>query len=120
MPRLGLPQSLIFLAGLFSSIGIATAQEDNFTLSGGYSHIYGTKGDLFHNKDGPYIDADFAWQVGDRHLPLLLGFGLSGSGFFDRHRFDFPIDNNFFGRTDLYSDVGFFEFEPRISLALWS
>jgi hypothetical protein len=111
----------VFVGALFFVGAIANAQLNYFTISGGYSHVYGLRDNtLFHNKDGPYFDADFAWQVPSHRLPLLLGVGLSGSGYFDQEHTDVPFDDDFFDRHHLSSDLSFFEIEPRIGLAFWS
>jgi hypothetical protein len=105
----------------------ALAQENEFSLSGGYAHLYGAHGGgLFHNQDGSYLDGDLAWHVPDPQFPLLLGVGVSGSGYFDRHDSGFGNDNSddyyfgYGGDDHLYSDVGLFEIEPRIAVSLWS
>ncbi len=106
------------LALLFSS-AVASAQFGEYTLGAGYSHIHtGTSPGLFYNKDGAYIDGDFAWHLPYPGSPFLLGFGLSGSGYWDNQNLDDLTGNDFFRNPTLNSDLENFEIEPRFTLDL--
>src|ERR1700688_3760963 len=116
--RKGIP----FLLGLFVFNAIASAQFGDFSLSGGYSHMYPDKtGGLFFDKDGEYVDANFAWRVPGGPFPVFFGAGLSASGYFDSQQNPFLFQNNgsdFFGTTNLYSDVEMISIEPRLAVRL--
>jgi hypothetical protein len=116
--------ALLGLLALLVLSDAATAQEQEFGISAGYAHLYGAHGGgLFHDADGSYIDGDFAWHVPDAGFPLLVGFGVSGSGYFDQHDsgLSYYDDYGYYdGDANLYSNVGLFELEPRVGIALWS
>lgn len=129
MCELSLRPGVAFVLACVLFCGVASAQESEFSISGGYSHLYGLHGgDLFHNADGAYVDGDFAWHVPGPLEPLLVGFGVSGSGYWDDHHAGFSGSDyygggyvySYYGDDRLYSDVGFFELEPRVALSLWS
>jgi hypothetical protein len=109
-----------FVVGLLLSSAVASAQFGEYTLGAGYSHIHtGTSPGLFYNKDGAYIDGDFAWHIPFPGSPVLLGFGLTGSGNWDSQDIPFTNGNNFFGTASLDSDLDKFEIEPRIAAEFW-
>ena len=101
---------------------VAHAQESDISLSVGYAHAYGTSNQLFHDKDGAYVDGDFAWKLPVEPVPVSIGFGLTGSGYFDSRDLGGYSNGYGYGYYDnnAYSDVGFFEFEPRVSMTFWS
>jgi len=108
-----------FAVGLFLSSAVASAQWAEYTLGAGYSHIHtGTSPGLFYNKYGAYLDADFAWHVPYPGSPVLLGFGLTGTGYWDTQDVNDLNGNNFFGNRDLDSDLENYEIEPRLTLDL--
>jgi hypothetical protein len=108
-----------FAIGILISSAVASAQFGEYSLSAGYSHLHtGTSQGLFYNKDGAYIDGDFAWHIPFPGSPLLLGFGLTGSGYWDTQSLIDLTGNNFFGNPNLQSDLENFEIEPRIALDL--
>lgn len=113
-----------FGATIALAIGLnatARGQVVDLSISGGYSHAFGTHDSLFHATDGGYVDADFGWKL-PAPAPITLGFGLTGSGYYDSHQI-YPgagDSYNYYYDNNLYSDVGFFEFEPRISVTIWS
>jgi hypothetical protein len=108
-----------FALALFCSSAIASAQFGEYSLGAGYSHIHtGTSPGLFYNKDGAYIDGDFAWHIPYPGSPFLLGFGLSGSGYWDNQNLNDLTGNFFFGNPTLNSDLENFEIEPRFTLDL--
>jgi hypothetical protein len=93
----------------------------NFTFSAGYSHIeLDNPSNLFHSKDGPYFDTDFAFHPPHLSLPLTIGVGITGSGYFDSQDTTFRFSPTTFGTATLYSDIGFFEIEPRVALSFYS
>jgi hypothetical protein len=113
-----------FLAALFVSSAVASAQFFESTLSGGYSHFYGGNAPgLFYNHDGAYIDGDFAWHLPDPESPIVAGFGVTGSGYWDSDPIYSSNINNFNGfnhdDNNLYSDFENFEIEPRLGAILW-
>jgi hypothetical protein len=109
-----------FLLGCLVSAAMASAQIADYSISAGYSHFHPqTNGGLFFDRDGPYLDADFAFRVPDPRSPLQLGFGLTGSGYFESQNYQFPFNNNTIAETNLDSDVDFFEIEPRVGLQFW-
>jgi hypothetical protein len=100
-----------FAIGLLVSCSFASAQFYSSTLSVGYSHFdMGHANNLFYNHDGAYFDLNAAWRIPDLQVPVLAGFGVSGSGFYDRN------DGNF--GTTLYSDLGVFSLETRLALPI--
>ena len=113
---------IAFLAGLLLFNAIASAQYGDFSLSGGYSHMYPEKaGSLFFDKDGEYVDANFAWRIPGVPYPVFFGAGLSASGYFDSQQNPYLYQNNggdFFGTTNLYSDVENYSIEPRLAVRL--
>ncbi|HSV15274.1 MAG TPA: hypothetical protein VLI90_13525 [Tepidisphaeraceae bacterium] len=111
---------LVAVAIVASVNATARAQRWDFGIAVGYSHIDLDKpGSLFHSKDGPYFDADFAVRLPRLALPLSLGVGITGSGYFDSRTQDFLISSTTLATTTLYSDIGFFEIEPRATLAFY-
>jgi hypothetical protein len=109
--KAGLMRCLAFAIGLLISCSIASAQIAATTLSFGYSHFdMGHANNLFYNHDGGYFDIDAAWRLPALQLPVRAGFGVSGSGTYDRE------DGNF--GTTLYSDVGLFSLEARAALPI--
>jgi len=100
-----------FVVGLLISCSIASAQFSSSAISLGYSNIQmGHANGLFYNRDGGYIDLNAAWRMPQMTVPVLAGFGVSGSGTYQR------MDDQFSNR--LYSDVGFFSLEGRVALPL--
>lgn len=101
----------------------ARGQANYSSLSGGYSNLtlqHSGPGD-FYDHSGPYIDAEFGWKIPNPDFPLLIGIGFTGSGYWDSQDIIVPVDDNTaLAQTTLYSNVGLFEIEPRIGLALWS
>src|SRR5580700_4386191 len=105
---------IAFLVGLLAFTTAASAQYADFALTGGYSHIYPNQtGGLFFDKDGAYIDGDFALRV-PAPIPFFVGVGVTASGYWDSESFPafFNNNNNFVGTTNLYSDVDMVELEP--------
>ena len=116
--------SSAFYLTLFLTAAPATAQVlvspfPAVTVSAGYSNLQTERAaNLFYDHSGPYVDADFAWRL-PLIVPLQAGFGVTGSGYFDRESVYFPNNNNFYYPYDrLYSDVGMLELEPRIGVRL--
>jgi hypothetical protein len=100
-----------FASGLLISCSFASAQFYSSTLSVGYSHFdMGHATNLFYNHDGGYCDLNAAWRLPDLQVPVLAGFGVSGSGTYDRE------DGNF--GTTLYSNLGLFSLEGRVALPI--
>jgi hypothetical protein len=112
-----------FFAGLLFCAAVAPGQTYYSTLSGGYSNLtvqHAGAGE-FYDHNGPYIDADIGWRLPNPDFPLLIGIGFTGSGYWDNQNVTVPVENNTaLAQGTLYSDVGLFELEPRLALALWS
>ena len=112
-----------FLSIFLLKSAVASAQLGQYTLSGGYSHIYtGSGSNLFYNKDGAYFDADFAWHVPYYHSPIMAGFGIAASGYWDTQYVTVPFNfngNAQLGTARLDSDLDDFEIEPRVAYELW-
>jgi len=109
-----------FVIGLLLSTAVASAQFGEYTLGAGYSHRHpGTSPGLPYNKDGPYIDLDLAWHIPYPGSPVLLGFGLTGTGYWESQDINAQFDTNQFGRATLDSDLENFEIEPRFALEFW-
>jgi hypothetical protein len=108
--------------GLVVFSSMASAQYMDFALTGGYSHMFPERvGGLFFDKDGEYIDANFAYRLPGLPVPIFAGIGLSASGYWDSQNSDifFLNNNNNFGfNQNLYSDVEMIEAEPRLALKL--
>src|SRR3954468_12547353 len=103
--------SFVLAAGAAAT---ALAQPDDISVSAGYSHIeLDDAGNLLHGKDGPYVDLDFSFEVPKQSLPVFVGFGLTGSGYFDSQDTTFRLSPTTTGTATLYSDLGLFEIEPR-------
>jgi hypothetical protein len=117
-------QSTAFLVVAFLSVFLSTAvaataqvvvyAEPDITISTGYSNLQTQKANnLFYDHSGPYLDADFAWTL-PLVVPVQLGFGATGSGYWDRQSVFTPASENFYYPYEhLNSDVGLFELEPR-------
>lgn len=123
MRRLSVLHTIGFVSAFLISGTVAFAQFGEYTLSAGYSHLYtGTNSSLFYDRDGAYVDADLGWHVPFYSSPLMLGIGLTGSGYWENHDVDVPFNNingNFIGQTRLDSDLDNFEIEPRVALEFW-
>ena len=105
------------------AIGSATIAfgQEAFTFGAGYSHVdFADAGNLLHGKDGPYIDLDLAVKVPQQRLPIWASFAFTGSGYFESAEQTVSLSPGTSATANLYSDVGFFEMEPRVSLAFYS
>jgi len=115
-------RAISFIVGILICSGIASAQFGDFSLSGGYSHMFAQKtGDLFFDKDGAYVDANFAYRLPGSPVPIFAGVGVGASGYWDSQQSDafFINNNNNFGYpANLYSDVEMIEIEPRLAIKL--
>ena len=108
----------MFLTAVAASAQVAVLPPADFTLSAGYSYVQTQKAsNLFYDHSGSYVDADLAWQL-PLAIPLRAGFGLTGSGYFERESVAAAPGDNFFPHYRLYSDLGLFEIEPRIGVRL--
>lgn len=96
---------------------VVVVSPPTLTVSTGYSHLETQKSsNLFYDHSGAYVDADIAWTL---KLPVQVqvGLGATGSGYWDRESIDVLANSNAYYPNDhLYSDVGLFEFEPRVGL----
>jgi hypothetical protein len=96
----------------------------DFALTGGYSHMFPQRdGDLFFDKDGAYIDGNFAYRLPGSPVPIFAGVGITASGYWDSENSDIFFlnnnNNNGFGyNQNLYSDVELIEAEPRLAVKL--
>jgi hypothetical protein len=98
-----------FVLGVMITCSIASAQYPSSTISVGYSRLsMGHAEGLFYSHDGGYIDLNAAFRAPG--TPFLAGFGVSGSGYYER------MDDQF--SNTLYSDVGLFSVEGRLALPL--
>ena len=80
-------------------------------------------GDLFFDKDGAYIDGNFAYRLPGSPVPIFAGVGVSASGYWDSENSDlFFLNNNnnngFGSNQTLDSDVELIEIEPRLAVKL--
>lgn len=108
---------IAFVAAWLIGTAAASAQIWSFTISGGYSNVLTNKSDgLFYNRNGAYIDADFNYRVPDASFPLLVGGGITGSGYWDTQNVLVP--GSFFGGYTLYSDFGLLELEARAAVPI--
>ncbi|HEX4053586.1 MAG TPA: hypothetical protein VHX86_04915 [Tepidisphaeraceae bacterium] len=123
MRQLSVLRGFAFFATVLISSTMAFAQIGEYTLSAGYSHIYtGSNSSLFYDRDGAYFDADLGWHAPYSRSPLVIGVGLTGSGYWESHDVDVPFNNingNFIGQTRLDSDLDNFEIEPRVAFEFW-
>src|SRR3954447_11389208 len=125
MHRCDLARVLIFAAAavaVLAATGTSTAlgQTYDFTFALGYSHVDLDNSDArFHSKDGGYFDMDFAFHL-DTDVPLNVGFGITGSGYFDSDDVTFRLSSTTTATTTIYSDVGLFAFEPRVSIPIYA
>jgi hypothetical protein len=114
-------RGLSFVCGIVLCGALARGQAYYSSISGGYSNLQTQhSGGLFYDHSGAYLDFDFGWRVPNPDLPVLVGLGITGSDYWDTHTVYGPFVNDFFPRENLDSDLGLFELEPRIGLALWS
>jgi hypothetical protein len=91
----------------------------SFTVTGGYSDIQlGPHSKLFFDHNGGYIDGAAMWRLNTPDFPLLLGVGLSGSGYSEREHLFVTFPDGTTGSGHLYSDVGFFSLEARAAIPL--
>jgi hypothetical protein len=103
---------------------MASAQYVDFALTGGYSHMFPQRdGALFFDKDGAYIDGNFAYRLPGSPVPIYAGIGITASGYWDSENSDIFFlnnnNNNGFGyNQNLYSDVEMVEAEPRLAIKL--
>lgn len=113
-------RQISFLAGLLIFSSFASAQYIDFALTGGYSHFFPERvGDLFFDKDGAYIDGNFAYRLPGAPVPIFAGVGVTASGYWDSEQTPFQqFNNNFFSQATLYSDVEMVEVEPRLAVKL--
>jgi hypothetical protein len=96
---------------------LAVAQSASFTVSTGYSNIQiGPHSKLFFERNGAYIDGDVLWRVPDVGFPLLLGVGISGSGYSTDQHISGTFADGSFGFARLFSDLGTFSLEGRAAL----
>jgi hypothetical protein len=116
---------ICFLMGLVVCSSMASAQYMDFALTGGYSHMYPERdGGLFFDKDGAYVDANFAYRLPGLPVPIFAGVGVTASGYWDSQSSDIFFlnnnnnSNNFGFNQNLYSDVELIEAEPRLAVKL--
>lgn len=101
------------------SAPLALAQNTSFTVSAGYSNVqFGHTSGLPYERNGGYVDGELLWRVPDLRFPLLLGAGISGSGYSDTERLLVTFPNGFTGFTHLYSDQGLFSIEARAAVPI--
>jgi hypothetical protein len=119
MQRIMLIRRISFFAGLFIFSSIASAQYLDFALTGGYSHFFPEHtGDLFFNKDGAYIDGNFAYRLPGSPVPIYAGFGITASGYWDSEQTPFFNNGFYYNNNNLYSDIEMVEAEPRVAVKL--
>jgi hypothetical protein len=117
----GVLRGSVFCMGLLMC-ATARGQAYYSSISGGYSNLQTqhTGSGLFYDHSGAYLDFDFGWRVPNPDFPLLLGLGITGSDYWDSHSIINTFPDGNVAQVNLDSDVGLFELEPRIGLALWS
>lgn len=99
--------------------GSYASADQAFSVSGGYSHVhFGRSSETFYNRDGGYVDGDVLWRIPAVPFPLVLGAGVNGSGYYDRHDGLSSFSNDFFDRDRLQSDVGLFSLEARAGIPI--
>jgi hypothetical protein len=115
MRRCALAAALFCLVACYPAMA-----QTSFTVSTGYSDVqFGPHSRLFFNHDGAYVDGDVLWHIRDAHFPLLLGAGISGSGYHERGpRIFETFPDGFTDFTHLYSDVGLFSIEGRAAIPI--
>jgi len=107
---------LAFVVAMLAGATAAFGQIDAFTVSGGYSRLHtGRTGGLFYDNNGGYIDGDVLFPVRGAPFPLLLGGGISGSGY-NEDEF-VPVSGEFFDER-FRSDLGLLSFEGRAAIPI--
>jgi hypothetical protein len=106
----------VFVVILIASV--CRAQNAAWTISAGYSNFnvaHQTEG-VFYSKDGGYVDGDVSWLVSRQPVPVLLGAGLSVSGFHESE--DVFTPHAFFPEERLDSDLSLVALEARIGVPI--
>jgi len=113
--------SVLFLSAIGAKAQILFLPTPALTVSTGYSNLETERAtNLFYTHDGSYIDVDAAFNLPLPVLfPIQAGLGATASGQWDRESFVIPSStSNFSPYSDLYSNVGFFELEPRLGMRI--
>ena len=103
---------------VFLSATLCQAQNAAWTVSTGYANLnvaHQTEG-VFYSKDGGYVDGDVTWLVSRQPIPVLLGAGLSVSGFYDSK--DVFTPSGFFPEERLDSSLSLVALEGRIGIPI--
>lgn len=110
---------IAFALALGLTCGVASAQIGEFSFSGGYSHLHTQRlGGLFVDRDGGYVDGEVMWRIPDLSVPVLVGVGVSGSGYYDSRDIAFAGGGGFFEEDNLESDFGLVSIEARAALPI--
>lgn len=107
------------LAGIFLLLAgtWASGQISSYTVSAGYSNVQiSHNAGPFYSRDGGYVDGEVLWRLPTQHVPLLLGGGVSGSGYYDFERIPVTFSDGTPGHVRLESDLGFFSIEARAAV----
>jgi len=109
---------LVAILFLFISAGICRAQSAAWSVSTGYSNFnvaHQTNG-AFYSKDGAYLDGDVSWLASRYPVPVVVGGGLSVSGFYESE--DLFTPGYFFPTERLYSDLTLVALEGRVGIPI--
>jgi hypothetical protein len=98
----------------------AAAQEMSFTVSAGYSNVQiSHNAGPFYSRDGGYVDGEFLWHVPvESRFPLLIGGGVSTSGYYDFRHVPITFPDGTPGRARLESDLSFVSIEARAAMPI--
>lgn len=111
-------KKLITIVAVLLTAGVCRAQNAAWTVSAGYSNFnvaHQTQG-VFYSKDGGYVDGDVSWLVTPPPVPVLLGAGLSVSGFYENEYIFTP--NGYYFDERLTSNVSLVALEGRIGVPI--
>ncbi len=86
--------------------------QDEGGVSAGYSYLVfdHAQNNAFYNRSGPYIDVNADVPIRSLNLPIIIGIGITASGYF--------ASSGYYGFEDLYSRVDLISLEPRIALPI--
>jgi hypothetical protein len=111
-------RKLIVALTLILTAGVCRAQSAAWTVSAGYSNFnvaHQTEG-VFYSKDGGYVDGDVSWLVSPRPVPVILGAGISVSGFYESEHVFTP--QGYFPEERLQSSLSLVALEGRVGIPI--
>jgi hypothetical protein len=111
-------KTLIALFVVIAAPSICVAQIPAWSVSAGYSNfnVAHQHDGVFYSKDGAYVDGDVSWLVSRRPIPLVLGGGLSVSGYHESE--DVFTPGSFYPYERLFSDVDLVALEGRAGIPI--